>query len=185
MKVVKSREEFLLHLKYYLPDNCDCAELGVLQGDFSAMILDIIKPDTLVLVDPYEIGGDKYLDGLSTAYSTSEDYIKVVEKFKEQIQSHKIWLEKMYSFDAAKLFEHHVFDFVYIDADHTYNAVKRDLKEWLPLVKDDGIICLHDYIELSNFGVIQAVDEFIEEHNFEKIIFNINGGDIALRRKQI
>lgn len=185
MITVNSRQDFLLSLKNFIPINCDCVELGVLQGEFSEMILNIIKPDILVLVDPFKIGGGEYLDGLRTAYSTSEDYIKVVERFKQQIKSSQVWIEKMYSYNAAKLFEYGVFDFVYIDADHTYNSVKRDLNDWLPLLKDEGVMCLHDYVELSNFGVIKAVDEFCEEHNFEKIIFNINGGDIALKKKTI
>jgi hypothetical protein len=35
----------------------------------------------------------------------------------------------------------------------------------------------HDYVKYSNFGVIQAVDEFCEEHGYEMIILNNNEFD--------
>ena len=44
-------------------------------------------------------------------------------------------------------------------------------------------MCGHDYFNHSNFGVIQAVDEFCEEHEFEMIILNKPGWDWCLRRK--
>ena len=36
------------------------------------------------------------------------------------------------------------YDLVFIDADHTYNPVKEDIKEAIRLVNDDGIICGDD-----------------------------------------
>lgn len=35
-------------------------------------------------------------------------------------------------------------DFLFIDGDHTYDAVKADFEEYLPLVRMGGIIVLHD-----------------------------------------
>lgn len=36
------------------------------------------------------------------------------------------------------------FNFVFIDADHTYNAVVRDYLNWSPMVRIGGWICFHD-----------------------------------------
>lgn len=36
------------------------------------------------------------------------------------------------------------FNFVFIDADHSYEAVLKDLKNWAPLVKAGGMLALHD-----------------------------------------
>jgi len=36
-------------------------------------------------------------------------------------------------------------DFLYIDGDHAYDAVKRDYEAWHPFVKKNGIIGFHDY----------------------------------------
>jgi hypothetical protein len=48
-------------------------------------------------------------------------------------------------------------DFVYIDADHEYIEVKRDIEYWTPLVRKGGIIAGHDYNLFP--GVNKAVEE--------------------------
>lgn len=51
---------------------------------------------------------------------------------------------KMNSEDAAKMYEDQSIDFVFIDADHSYEAVKKDIMLWWPKVKKGGIISGHD-----------------------------------------
>lgn len=60
------------------------------------------------------------------------------------------------STEAAALFDDRSLDFVFIDADHSYEAVKRDLLAWLPKVRPGGIIGGHDY---PRPGVKKAVAE--------------------------
>lgn len=50
-------------------------------------------------------------------------------------------------------------DFVFIDAGHTYNAVRADILAWLPRIKSQGVIAGHDYRSCSFPGVSQAVNE--------------------------
>lgn len=45
---------------------------------------------------------------------------------------------------AAHVFADKSLDFVFIDGDHEYSAVMKDLEAWYPKVKIDGIICGHD-----------------------------------------
>jgi hypothetical protein len=59
---------------------------------------------------------------------------------------------------AASLFRDRSVDFVFIDADHSYEAVRRDILAWLPKVKVGGTLAGHDY-EPYYPGVIRAVDE--------------------------
>ena len=61
--------------------------------------------------------------------------------------------------DILPLFRPGLFDFTFIDALHTKEAVETDAKSVLPLMKPRGIIAFHDY-GLPQFGVTQAVDEF-------------------------
>ncbi len=66
------------------------------------------------------------------------------------------------SFDRAKDFEDGSIDFLFIDANHTYEYVSRDIAAYLPKMKKGGIIAGHDY-NMSHPGVIQAVNEaFVE-----------------------
>lgn len=51
-------------------------------------------------------------------------------------------------------------DMVFIDGEHTYEGVKRDIEAWLPKTKK--LICGHDH-DNEFTGVIQAVKETIGE----------------------
>ena len=49
-------------------------------------------------------------------------------------------------------------DFLFIDADHTYEGCKQDILDWMPFVRPGGVICGHDYIDMFP-GVKRAVHE--------------------------
>jgi hypothetical protein len=51
-------------------------------------------------------------------------------------------------------------DFIFIDADHRYEAVHADILAYLPLLRVGGVICGHDYRDKFP-GVIQAVNELL------------------------
>jgi len=59
--------------------------------------------------------------------------------------------------DASRSFPDKVADMVFIDATHTYEEVRQDIRLWLP--KARRLICGHDYCAETYPGVIQAVDE--------------------------
>jgi predicted O-methyltransferase YrrM len=55
-------------------------------------------------------------------------------------------------------------DFVIIDADHTYEGVKRDIQAWWPLVASGGLVYFHDYVPLEeDNGVKQAIEELKDD----------------------
>lgn len=184
MITVSTREDFLKEAKEMIPKESTVAEIGVLHGDFSKLVLDIIAPKYLVLIDPFVTDNENvYNSGHPTSYSTEEDYVWVLAKFYKEIKSGNVLVLKQFSYEAIKYYSDHFFNMIYIDASHLYEDVKRDLNDWVPKLKSGGVISGHDYIDISDFGVVQAVNEFCAEHNFEMIIFNSNGGDFALRKK--
>jgi hypothetical protein len=77
-------------------------------------------------------------------------------------RQHKVkWIHK-FSWDVTDedIPETHL-DFVYLDANHAYPAVKMDMHIFWEKVRKDRMMAGHDY----NFpGVKKAVDEFIVEH---------------------
>jgi SAM-dependent methyltransferase len=80
-----------------------------------------------------------------------ETYLKNTEPLKDYIttivgDSHEVF----------KQFVDSSIDFLFIDGDHSYKAVKEDIRLWLPKVKTGGIISGHDY---DNPDVKKAVDE--------------------------
>jgi len=50
----------------------------------------------------------------------------------------------MKSAEALRIFNDETLDFVFIDADHRYKAVKRDIVGWWQKLKTGGMICGHD-----------------------------------------
>lgn len=58
-------------------------------------------------------------------------------------------------------------DFVYIDADHSYNGVFNDLCRWTSKVRQGGVVGGHDYGHDYFPGVKQAVDEFFRRFGWE------------------
>lgn len=65
--------------------------------------------------------------------------------------------------ESVKTFDDKTVSFAFIDADHGYDAVKRDIMDWLPKIKPGGILAGHDYTDPNFPGVRQAVDELLPE----------------------
>lgn len=71
---------------------------------------------------------------------------------------------RMSSFNAAALLKDKgvKLDFVFIDAGHTKEELKEDIKNWLPLIREGGIISGHDYYHENAWpGVKAAVNELL------------------------
>ena len=76
---------------------------------------------------------------------------------------------RLTSEEAVEMFDNEHFDLVYIDADHRYEAVKRDIEMWLPKVKLGGILAGHDYHIEQHPGCGLAVDTVLGADNIEKM----------------
>lgn len=86
-------------------------------------------------------------------------YNLFMENMKKANVLDKIIVHKMKSIEASKLFADNSLTFVFIDADHSYEAVKEDIKAWYPKVKINGWLCGHDYGNRIPTGVDKAVPE--------------------------
>jgi len=65
------------------------------------------------------------------------------------------WIEpmRMPSVTAARLFADESVDFVFIDADHSSEAVRADITAWWPKIKAGGTLAGHDW---CTYGSVQA-----------------------------
>ena len=135
-------------------------EIGVYQGRFSRRIMQKWDGERLYLIDRW-LKVEEY--GLFDRY-TQKDIDKFILATLSGISKYrdKCSLLVMSSLDAARLFPDDYFDFIYIDADHDYTAVKADLLAWWPKLRRGGLFCGHDYHMYGqiNTDVKKAVDEF-------------------------
>ena len=136
-------------------------EVGVLRGEFSAQLLKDWD-GKLYLVDSWKHLED-YKDVSNVDDASHEDnYQFVKQRFAGNIN---VVIIRKLSAEAASDFTDGSLDWVYIDANHSYEAVKADLAVWYPKIRSGGIIAGHDYFNdtdhvAGNFGVEKAVKEF-------------------------
>lgn len=160
------------------------AEIGVLGGDWSRVLLEQLSPEKLVLVDTYY--SDDYPHLKRFTKKGHEGYIRTKFELFENI----IEVKKGLSWEVLAEYPENFFDWLYIDAAHDYVSVKKDLEQAKRTIKDDGIIIMNDYIMYDhiaseNYGVIQATNEFMLENNYEMICFAFHPQmycDVAIRK---
>jgi virginiamycin A acetyltransferase len=173
-KVFDTRNEMI---RYYssLITKPRILEIGIFRGEFFDYIVNNCNVGSLDGVDLFE--GDCTSGDVNGNYVTScnldKSYNDLNDKYKEMNNI------KLFKSDSSKYFydvpDKH-YDIIYIDGDHSYDGVKKDLRNAFNKVKDGGYIMGHDYdinaekgLHLYNFGVMRAVDEFCKEYN-QKII---------------
>ena len=108
-------------------------------------------------IDPFE-GHEQFNVDNNYDWNFVEEQFKINTRFFNNINLHK-----NYSYNIIDKFSDEYFDFIYIDASHRYEDVKRDIESYLPKLKKDGIISGHDYHEERWPGVTNAVNEILGE----------------------
>lgn len=84
--------------------------------------------------------------------------------FNKNMEGYKFKSIREESEKASTLFDDNSCDIVYIDMDHSYDSVIRDIKLWFPKVKIGGFISGHDY-HPGWPDVTKAVDYFFGKDN--------------------
>ena len=158
-----------------LDRNSKIVEVGVWKGEFSLQIWNISSPNLLVLVDSWTF--DKKVRGCAPQVSGKEplnqnffDQAKkdTYDKF-ENIQNVNIL--DLNSLEASSKYEDNFFDYIYIDAEHTYEAVTKDLEVWYPKLKKNGTLFGDDYYwreEDDTLSLHIAYQEFIKKNHIKK-----------------
>jgi hypothetical protein len=158
----------------YLPSGGKIAEIGVARGKFSQQIRSVCKPSLLVLVDPWiEQDENQYFRDANNVAQSRQDqrYNDIVKTFASQKPGRECRVLRAFSAEAAKTFEDGTFDWVFIDGNHSFEACLEDLRAWAPKIKDDGLICGHDFATHASardakFGVVEAVSTFVSETGY-------------------
>lgn len=145
--------------------NCQrIAELGVFDG-FNFNLMTEHSPEVAVAVDSWISDGNAARNDCGlTQQKLDEQY----DNFKKSLKPFtKLYRE--YTFEAVKRFPDEYFDLIYIDADHSYEGVKKDMEDWWPKLKKGGFFTGDDYTNKRAkytgvvFGVVEAVNEFAKK----------------------
>jgi len=185
--IPKDGKDFLLEI---LPKDSIGAEIGVHMGDFSARILKIVKPSKLHLIDPWKYENSETYStalygGKAKGGGQSEldaRYEVVLRRFKSQIDLKKLEVHRGTSEGEGESFANEYFDWVYIDGNHLYEFIKKDLELYFKKLKVGGYLTGDDYTEGGWWkgGVKKAVDEFVTSYNVQSI--EIRNGQFILKK---
>lgn len=121
-------------------------EVGTHLADYAKIILDNWAGRCLYCVDPWKNppgyeSQAKFLWG----EGTREDHYQKA-KLSLRPYGHRARMLRCVSEDAANIIQDSTLDFVYLDGDHSYEAVYSDLNWWWPKLKSGGVMLGHDII---------------------------------------
>lgn len=141
----RKREAYREQLLRALPKGGRVAEIGVWEGAFSQRILNVCKPQTLHLIDPWEFMPEfrnTCFGRLKNEHLMDERYEAVCRMFRNDP---RVRIHRATSQEALSQMPDHSLDWVYVDGNHNEPFVSQDIALCLQKVKPNGIICGDDY----------------------------------------
>jgi SAM-dependent methyltransferase len=138
-----------------LPKGGAVCELGTYRGEFAREIVKTSRPSELHLVD---------ID-----YSQFDP---------EGLEGTHIHLHTGLTHEVIATFPQAHFDWVYIDADHSYEGCLRDAQAAAAHVRPGGYIIFNDFAHIDpwmgQYGVHRAATDFAREANWPMAFFSYN-----------
>lgn len=142
-------EDYYNRVAELMPDNCRVCEVGIANAASAIFLAEAIlnlgkNIERFVLVDNLQYGGN------DQAQTIINHIIQSGIKEFEFLQ--------MGSLDASCKFPDGYLDFCFIDASHTFEGTKADVRCWWHCMKDGAILAGHDAAMVE---VKQAIEEVI------------------------
>jgi len=143
----------LFELAQRLPPNSFAVEIGSYLGASACFIAAGLKSNSkLICIDTWKN------DAMSEGYrDTKEEFINNTKRFSD-----KIIMIQGFSKDVVDQVKKitTAIDFLFIDANHSYEGVKTDWDLYSPLLKSGSCVVFHDYGWAE--GVIRVVEEDVK-----------------------
>jgi glycosyltransferase involved in cell wall biosynthesis len=136
------------------------AEVGVYDGYYSEILVQNIPNVELLSIDSW--GGMGHDKG-----NMKDTYRRAIDRLAPYHEN--ITIIKKDSVSASNEIKDGSQDFVFIDACHCYDCVKKDIEAWVPKVRIGGIVSGHDAYKMrsGNTGVLDAINEYVKNNNVE------------------
>ncbi len=176
LQSLEIRQKIRIWKPYMRKYHCDViTEIGICKGyNFRQLIAH--KPKMAVAVDIWRDDGVRSRNDFG--FPQIELDAQYLNFKNAMIRRPFVKIYRDYSFNVVKEFADEFFDFVYVDADHTHDGCLKDIVDWYPKVKKGGVLIGDDY-RISTYwpgviyGVIEAVDEFVEHNNLKERFFEL------------
>jgi Methyltransferase domain len=166
------------------------SEVGVAMGDFSQFLLETLNPTRFYALDMFDMHKHPIIWGRPS--TELFDNLSQLDFFKRRFADEGARVEARVGASAELLdaFPDGTFDFIYIDAGHDYDNVRKDAAASARKLKQDGLLVFNDYtiidaFSLEGYGVVQAVNELVVAGGWQVCGFALQHSmfcDIAVRR---
>ena len=166
-----------------LSDDLVIAEVGVLAGDFSQLLLK--KASRLYLIDRFDAEDWPHMK----RFNHRSHYHFVKHRF---LSDPRVRLMKGDSSLMLESFDDQSLDVIYMDADHSYDNVSKTLAIAHRKLKKNGLLWINDYTTYDPhlkvpYGVQRATNEIVNKYQMEVVYFALNNSnfhDIAVRKTE-
>lgn len=144
-----------------LPDHAAVIELGTWKGRSLCSVADIIqrKGIRVTAIDTFE-GTDSTPEESATLVVEAKK-VSIQNIFEENLRAFGIrgyvTVIKGSSADTHTMFVDKTFDLLFLDADHSYDAVFNDIRNWYWKVKPHGIFAGHDIAWTSVSKAVEGI----------------------------
>lgn len=121
------------------------AELGVSHGRFTSFLCAAMYDMQMIAVDLWREQPGNTAEGSETYVGWNheaayENFISVCREYYPG----RVDIRRMSTVDAAASVPDGSLDFIFIDADHSYEGCKADIEAWRPKVRKGGMVTGHD-----------------------------------------
>lgn len=154
----------------HLPSGGTIAEVGSEEGKFAEFILQAASPRELHV---FEINAS------------------LIRARGVLLQDPRVVLHEGDSSEELSKMSDDYFDWTYVDANHSYEGVARDIEQAKKKIRFDGFLVFNDYtmwdyLTMLPYGVVQNVNDLCRSEGFEitHFAFNTYGyQDVAIARR--
>jgi hypothetical protein len=176
-----------------LPKDAVICEVGVALGWLSLNFINVCQPRHFIAIDNFRLHESREFWGHPSPYwfgaKTHAAWFR--DEFAGMIAAGAMTVIEAESDMGIGQLDDSSVDVMYIDADHSYEATRRDLEAAARKLRPDGILIVNDYILVDQlgsdtaYGVIHATNEFMLEHNWALRYFALQTSmycDVVLQR---
>jgi methyltransferase family protein len=154
-----------------LPKGGRIAEVGSQEGKFAEFLLHAAEPIELHI---FELNA------------------KLIRTRGVLLRDRRVVLHEGDSSSNLSVMPDHYFDWIYLDANHTWEGVLKDVNQAQRKVKFDGFLVFNDYtmwdyLAMMPYGVVQNVNDLCREAGFEMTHFAFSSWgyhDVGIARRK-
>jgi len=163
-------------------------EVGVFKGTFAAELLKTWPSfEKYYGIDPY-IFQKNYKELTNLAEEQQDGVYNEALTLLTSIGGDRVKLIRKSAIEGVKEFKDNSIDFIYLDGRHDYCAVREELDAYYPILKCNGIMAGHDFVDslvnsvtdwrvcengtmvnIKGGGVKGAVLDFVERYNIKTL----------------